>query len=151
MDFVNALEKQFYFCLTEYNYRCGVYLPYANEVEYMKNVRCICELVRQISNNNELLNDSIDVIRYSKYDSCVRFKNGNFIKIVQASDSARGNKFTGMIVDEKIDINVMNCIVYPSLIPLRCDKEHFFKLGDKPMERVYRCDITKSFHNRMCK
>lgn len=151
MDFVNALEKQFYFCLTEYNYRCGIYVPYSNEVEYMKNVRHICELAKDISNNNELMNDSIDCIRYSKYDSCVRFKNGNFIKILRASDNARGNRFTGMIVDEKIDINVMNCIIYPSLIPLRCDKEHFFKLGDKPMERVYRCDIIKSFQDSMNK
>lgn len=143
MDFVNALKKQFYFCLTEYNYRCGIYISYVNEAEYMKNVHRICELAKHISNNNEL-NDSIDCIRYSKYDSCVRFKNGNFIKILRASDNARGNKFTGIIIDNKISIREKNDYIYPYLIPLRDNDSGFLRKDDKPFDRIFICDID--FH-----
>jgi hypothetical protein len=141
MDFVDSLESQMLFCVNEPVYRCGVYLKYIDEEYFVNNAKFICEIVKDMCNENELYNDNIDCIRYSKYDSCVRFKNGSFIKIIRTSDNARGHRFNGIIIDNKISIREKNDYIYPYLIPLRDNDNGLLKKDDKPFDRIFTCDI----------
>ena len=141
MDFVDSLESQMLFCIIEPGYRCGVYLKYIGENFFVNNVKFVCEIVKDMCNKNEIYNDSIDCIRYSKYDSCVRFKNGSFIKIIRTSDNVRGHRFNGIIIDNKITTGEKNDYIYPYLIPLRDNNSGLFRKDDKPLDRIFVCDI----------
>ena len=56
----------------------------------------------------------IDCMRISMNNTYVRFKNGSEIRIIPANDSARGNAFHLVIVDERIDSDIVKCVLRPA-------------------------------------
>ena len=56
----------------------------------------------------------IDCMRIGANNTNIRFKNGSEIRIILASDSARGNTFHLVIVDERIDSDVVDYVLRPT-------------------------------------
>ena len=52
-------------------------------------------------------------VRKSTYDTTVEFHNGSYIRVIPASDKARGYKMHLLIADENINDDVLNCVLRP--------------------------------------
>lgn len=65
-----------------------------------QSVNIIEKIKMELLPRSELLKNEISTIRISATDSSVIFKNASYIKVVTASDSARGNRANILLVDE---------------------------------------------------
>lgn len=65
---------------------------------------------------NKIEPDKIQYIKRNRYDMECALTNGMLIKAVVASESCRGQKFDRIIYDDDIDDEILNCIIYPSLV-----------------------------------
>lgn len=59
----------------------------------------------------------IKYLRRNSYEAECMLVDGTAIRAVSATDNARGYKFDKIIYDEEIDIEKMNYIVRPCLLP----------------------------------
>lgn len=130
IDLIEALKKQIEFCNTNENYKCGVWVTSKAKSDIVINVI-----------SNLIWNQNKTEIRNNQCEASVRFLNGNIIKIVQASSTARGNRFNGMIIDSIVSREVVNTIILPCLKSLFV--ENRYDDNDDPTNRMYFCDITK--------
>ena len=107
MSIKESLEKQIMYCKSFPMYRCGIYIKRMEKKDYIMD-----EL-------KKLLFSDIMVTRVinSSFLSEVHFENGSVIKIIRASDNARGHKNNGAIIDREMDDETLRCIIMPSLIP----------------------------------
>lgn len=84
----------------------------------------------------------------SQNNACIKFKNGSWIKVVTAGDSARGNRATVVCVDEfvKVDEIVINTVLKKFLTserePRFLKKEEY---KDYPKERNQQFFMSSAF------
>ncbi len=130
IDLIEALKKQIEFCNTNENYKCGVWVTSKAKSDIVINVI-----------SNLIWNQKKTEIRNNQCESSVRFPNGNLIKVVRASSTARGNRFNGMIVDSIVNKEVVNTVILPCLKSLFV--ENRYDNNDDPTDRMHFCDITK--------
>lgn len=131
IELIEALQKQIEFCKKENNYMCGIY------VNSEGNKNTVLNLIYFLTRN-----DTKVKIKNNTRESFVGFDDRSFIKIIKANNYARGHRFNGMIIDSQISKEIVNTIVLPRLVPLRAD-DNIFYTDDKPMDRVYYCNIEK--------
>ena len=65
---------------------------------------------------NKIESDKIQYVKRNRYNMECLLTNGILIKAVVPSESCRGRKFDRIIYDEDIDKELLDCIVYPSLV-----------------------------------
>ena len=132
MDLIEVLQKQMNFCKKEKNYKCGIY---AKNDEHRKIVMDV------ISNIVLRPNKDVELSMGVNYGE-VRYKNGSLLKIIRANDNARGYKFNGVIVDNEISLETINCIIIPTLIPVYLKNENCFDRNDSSSDRTFYVDIS---------
>lgn len=122
------------FCEEERNYKCGIYITTEANKEIVMKV---------IGNLLPIYNREVE-IRNNHYESFIKYPNGNLIRIVRAnnSNSARGQRFNGMIVDYNISKEIIDTVILPHLMPLRIG-ENMYDSEDNPLSRMYYCPIIK--------
>lgn len=64
---------------------------------------------------SQIPKEMIDKVINSKSKSYCSLTNGDTITVVSASDNARGYKFTDAIVQDGVDREILNLIVYPAI------------------------------------
>lgn len=133
ISLISALQKQMFFCETYKNYRCGVFTTSQIERQQVMSI---------ISNLLPIPNHDIE-LRANACNSIVRFKNGSYIKLVHASDGARGHKFNGLIVSTSVSEDIYLNILRPMVLPIVDESTGMFDKGDNPYNRVYDCAITQ--------
>ncbi|WP_342759525.1 hypothetical protein [Kineothrix sedimenti] len=79
-------------------------------------------------------------LRKDQCSSEVIFDNGNKISIVPANENSRGCRFNGAIVDNETDIDVIDCVITPQIMPLK-NNDGLFDKNDNPSTRIYYVDI----------
>ena len=122
-----------FFCKIYKNYRCGIFTISQTERQ---------QVMRVISNLLPVPNHDIELIS-NACNSIVRFKNGSYIKLIDASDSARGHRFNGLIVSTSVSERVYLNILKPMILPIKDEATGMFDRGDNPFSRVYDCAITQ--------
>ena len=130
INLVEALQKQMNFCENKEKYKCGIYVENPERIKIVANV---------ISNLLPVPNRNIE-LKMNRYDAGARWQNGSIIKIINASENARGQRFNGVIIDNDIDNRIVSCVIMPTIRPIRVFNEE----TDKEMyERIYTVGISK--------
>lgn len=130
IDLIEALQKQMNFCENKEKYKCGIYVENPERIKIVANV---------ISNLLPVPNRRVE-LRMNQYDAGARWQNGSIIRIINASENVRGQRFNGVIIDNDIDKEIISCVIMPTIRPIRVFNEE----SDKEMyERIYTVDISQ--------
>ena len=130
IDLIEALQKQMNFCKNKEKYKCGIYVENPERIKIVANV---------ISNLLPVPNRNIE-LKMNRYDAGARWQNGSIIRIINASENVRGQRFNGVIIDNDIDNRIVSCVIMPTIRPIRVFNEE----TDKEMyERIYTVGISK--------
>ena len=130
IDLIEALQKQMNFCENKEKYKCGIYVENPERIKIVANV---------ISNLLPVPNRNIE-LKMNRYDAEARWQNGSIIRIINASENVRGQRFNGVIIDNDIDNRIVSCVIMPTIRPIRVFNEE----TDKEMyERIYTVGISK--------
>lgn len=130
INLVEALQKQMNFCENKEKYKCGIYVENTERIKIVANV---------ISNLLPVPNRNIE-LKMNRYDAGARWQNGSIIRIINASENVRGQRFNGVIIDNDIDNRIVSCVIMPTIRPIRVFNEE----TDKEMyERIYTVGISK--------
>ena len=130
IDLVEALQKQMNFCENKEKYKCGIYVENPERIKIVANV---------ISNLLPVPNRNLE-LKMNRYDAGARWQNGSIIRIINASENVRGQRFNGIIIDNDIDNRIVSCVIMPTIRPIRVFNEE----TDKEMyERIYTVGISK--------
>jgi hypothetical protein len=133
IDLIEALQKQMEFCREKERYKCGVYVK---SQEHMKMVGKV------ISNLIPRVNKEVDLRLRNNYTEAI-WTNGSVLKIIRANDSARAQRFNGIIIDNDIEREIINTIIYPVLRPIITEISKGYEKNDNPNERVYYVGISE--------
>ena len=129
INLVEALQKQMYFCENKEKYKCGIYVENPERIKIVANV---------ISNLLPVPNRRVE-LRMNQYDAEAKWQNGSIIRIINASENVRGQRFNGVIIDNDIDNRIVSCVIMPTIRPIRVFNEE----TDKEMyERIYTVGIS---------
>ena len=129
INLVEALQKQMNFCENKEKYKCGIYVENPERIKIVANV---------ISNLLPFPNRNIE-LKMNRYDAGARWQNGSIIRIINASENVRGQRFNGVIIDNDIDNRIVSCVIMPTIRPIRVFNEE----TDKEMyERIYTVGIS---------
>ena len=130
IDLIEVLQKQMNFCENKEKYKCGIYVENPERIKIVANV---------ISNLLPVPNRNIE-LKMNRYDAGARWQNGSIIRIINASENVRGQRFNGVIIDNDIDNRIVSCVIMPTIRPIRVFNEE----TDKEMyERIYTVGISK--------
>ena len=133
INLVEALQKQMNFCKNNERYKCGVYVKRPDKKKIVMEV--ISNLLPSPTPNREVrLVMSLGVAE-------ARYRNGSVIRIIGGNDSARMQRFNGVIIDNDLDKEIIDCIIMPTLKPMIIDFEKYedFKEVDK---RIFTVSIN---------
>ena len=130
INLVEALQKQMNFCENKEKYKCGIYVENPERIKIVANV---------ISNLLPVPNRNIE-LKMNRYDAGARWQNGSIIRIINASENVRGQRFNGVIIDNDIDNRIVSCVIMPTIRPIRVFNEETDKEMD---ERIYTVGISK--------
>ena len=129
IDLIEALQKQMNFCENKEKYKCGIYVKNPERIKIVANV---------ISNLLPVPNRRVE-LRMNQYYAEARWQNGSIIRIMNASENVRGQRFNGVIIDNDIDNRIVSCVIMPIIRPIRVFDEE----SDKEMyERIYTVRIS---------
>lgn len=133
INLVEALQKQMSFCKNNERYKCGVYVKHPDKKKIIMEV--ISNLLSTPIPNREVR--SVMSLGVAE----ARYRNGSIIKIVSGNDSARMQRFNGVIIDNDLDKEIIDCIIMPTLKPMIIDFEKYenFKKVDK---RIFTVSIS---------
>ena len=125
-----ALKEQIKYCNELDRYRCGIY------IKKSEDRKCIFDKIVEITSNS----DSIDKMFNNSYSTSICFKNGSCINITSVSDNVRGQRNNGVIIDNKIDKNVIDCVIMRTLM-LRWINEYERERWEEVKQRIIYCEI----------
>ena len=130
INLVEALQKQMNFCENKEKYKCGIYVENPERIKIVANV---------ISNLLPVPNRNIE-LKMNRYDAGARWQNGSIIRIINASENVRGQRFNGVIIDNDIDNRIVSCVIMPIIRPIRVFNE---ETDNEMYERIYTVGISK--------
>lgn len=125
-----ALKEQIKYCHELPRYHCGIYVKKFEDRKYIFD-----KLTKLITDN-----DSIEILFNSSCSAEVRFKNGSFIRIIRASENARGYRNHGAIIDAEIEDEIVNCIIMPTLIPIWFEEDRR-ESWEEVKKRIFYCSL----------
>nr|DAG16374.1 MAG TPA: terminase [Caudoviricetes sp.] len=137
-DFVQAVEEQINLCEEHLNYKCGIFV--SDKEQYEIALKVISNLLSGYGNV---------YCSKSKYEAFAKWmNNGSIIKIIYPNEYARGSRYSGAIISNSLDREIVNTLVMPHLIDYRNFRtgiEEFLGIEDDLgdiKERIFTVDIT---------
>lgn len=113
IDLIEALQKQMNLCKEISGYSCGVFV---NSKKHMDIVRDV------LSNIIERPNRDISLQAGSIPEA--KWRNGSILKIITSNGNTRGRRFSGLIIDNEIDKEIIDYQIMPMIVI-----PHDFKTG----------------------
>lgn len=104
----SVIELQIKYCMTFDGYKCGIYVNSTNAKYVIEVLR---EIIKNISDECVLKYDFKYIVPF------IYFTNNSYIKIIVPSDSVRGYRFNGVIIDDCISLKEKKEIIFPKLVP----------------------------------
>ena len=131
INLVESLQKQMNFCENKEKYKCGIYVKHPDKKKIVMEV---------ISNLLPTPNREIKLVM-SLGVAEARYRNGSVIRIIGGNDSARAQRLNGVIIDNDLDNEIIDCIIMPTLKPMIIGFEKYedFKEVDK---RIFTVSIN---------
>ena len=129
IDLIEALQKQMNFCKNNERYKCGVYVKHPDKKKIVMEV---------ISNLLPTPNREVKLVM-SLSIAEARYRNGSVIRIIGGNDSARMQRLNGVIIDNDLDKEIIDCIIMPTLKPMIIDFEKY-----EDFKEVYKRIFTVS-------
>ena len=119
------------FCENKEKYKCGIYVKHPDKKKIVMEV---------ISNLLPTPNREVKLVM-SLSIAEARYRNGSVIRIIGGNDSARMQRLNGVIIDNDLDKEIIDCIIMPTLKPMIIDFEKYedFKKVDK---RIFTVSIS---------
>lgn len=119
------------FCENKEKYKCGIYVENPQRIKIVANV---------ISNLLPFPNRRVE-LRMNQYDAEAKWQNGSIIRIMNTSENVRGQRFNGVIIDNDLDNEIIDCIIMPTLKPIIINFEKYedFKEVNK---RIFTVSIS---------
>lgn len=105
IDLIEALQKQMNLCEEISGYSCGVFV---NSKKHMDIVRDV------LSNIIERPNRDISLQAGSIPEA--KWRNGSILKIIASNGNARGRRFSGLVIDNEIDKEIIDYQIMPMII-----------------------------------
>lgn len=137
-DFVQAVEEQINLCEEHLNYKCGIFV--SDKEQYEIALKVISNLLSGYGNV---------YCSKSKHEAFAKWmNNGSIIKIIYPNEYARGSRYSGAIISNSLDREIVNTLVMPHLIDYRNFRtgiEEFLGIEDDLgdiKERIFTVDIT---------
>lgn len=127
MGLVDYLKTQIEFCEYNYGYRCGVFVSSSEKRKIVMDT---------ISKILPVPNYKVE-LRISSNEAIAKFKNGSLIRIVPMSENTRGLKLNGGIIDNEIDANLVETIIFPCMMPMKSSIIEGNEHKDNPISRVF--------------
>ena len=133
INLVEALQEQMNFCKNHERYKCGVYVKHPDKKKIVMEV--ISNLLPLPTSNREVR------LVMSLGAAEARYRNGSVIRIICGNDSAKMQRFNGVIIDNDLDKEIIDCIIMPTLKPIIIDFEKYedFKEVNK---RIFTVSIS---------
>jgi hypothetical protein len=85
---------------------------------------CICPLDRIV----DALNDDVQKCHKSLHDMSLYFKDGTRVLWVRPFESARGHRFTYAVIQDGIDVEMLENVIYPCCS--RCEENEIFHFDE---------------------
>lgn len=142
-NLVQAARKQIDLCKNHSNYKCGIFVSDKEQYEIVLKVI-----------TNLLSGYSGICLRKSKYDAFAKWENnGSAIEIIYPNEYVRGQRYSGVIISNSLDKEIVNTLVMPFLIDYRDFKglEEYFAVEDDlgdTKERIFTVDIKSEDVNK---
>lgn len=143
-DFVQAVEEQINLCEEHSNYKCGIFV--SDKEQYEIALKVISNLLSGYENV---------YCSKSKYEAFSKWmNNGSIIKIIYPNEYARGNRYSGAIISNSLDREIINTLVMPHLIDYRNFRtgiEEFLGIEDdlgNIKDRIFTVNITPEDVNK---
>lgn len=137
-DFVQAVEEQINLCEEHSNYKCGIFV--SDKEQYEIALKVISNLLSGYENV---------YCSKSKYEAFSKWmNNGSIIKIIYPNEYARGSRYSGAIISNSLDREIVNTLVMSHLIDYRDFRtgiEEFLGIEDDLgdiKDRIFTVDIT---------
>ena len=105
IDLIEALKEQMDICENTDKYICYVFVNSKKHMDIVKNV---------LSNIIEIPNRVIHLRAGNMPEA--RWDNGSVMRITIPNDNVRGMRFSGLIIDNDIDNNIIKTCILPKLI-----------------------------------
>lgn len=137
-DLVQAVREQIDLCKNHSNYKCGIFV--SDKEQYEIALKVISNLLSGYGNV---------YCSKSKYEAFAKWmNNGSIIKIIYPNEYARGSKYSGAIISNTFEREIVNTLVMPHLIDYRDFRtgiEEFLGIKDDLgdiKDRIFTVDIT---------
>ena len=79
----------------------------------------VFEYLEYFCKNSWFVRRNIGIMKFNSNEVLVCFKNGSCIRVVPATENARGHRAHNVVIDSDIkNRQVINCIIRPTLISL---------------------------------
>ena len=130
LGLTESLAKQISFCQDNPYYKCGIFISSLDKKEYIANS---LKLVLDERENYK--------IKETKSQMIIEFNNCSNIKVIPISDSARGCRFNGIIIDNEIPKTIIDNIILGTLIHKALAYSKTFEECEIPSEKVYITSI----------
>lgn len=110
---IKIIKKQIRLCLRYRHFRSVIYVSLHSK----KNV--VFEYIEFLCKSNWFIKRNITRIKNNSNETFIVFKNGSFIRVAPARESARGTKVNNIVIDSDItNQEIIHCVLRPTLTPL---------------------------------
>lgn len=110
---IKVINKQIQLCL-KYRYFRSMFF-----VSMRAKINTVFEYFKFLYENSFLFKRNIKSMRYNTNEASVCFKNGSIIRIVPATDNARGYRAHNIVVDADItNREIIYCVIKPTITDL---------------------------------
>ena len=110
---IKIIKKQIRLCLRYKYFRSLIFVS-------MRTKRnTVFEYLEYFCKNSWFVRRNIELMKCNLNGVLVCFKNGSYIRVVPATENARGHRAHNVVIDSDIkNRQVINCIIRPTLISL---------------------------------
>lgn len=129
---IKIIKKQIRLCLRYRHFRSLIFVS----MRVKRNI--IFEYLEYFCKNSWFVRRNIGLMKCNSNEVLVCFKNGSFIRVIPATENARGHRANNVVIDSDVtNQEVIRCIIRPMIIDLLIvpPKWTMKLLGIKPHRR----------------
>ena len=129
---IKIIKKQISLCLRYRHFRSLIFVS----MRIKRNT--VFEYLEYFCKNSWFIRRNIGLMKCNSNEVLVCFKNGSFIRVVPATENARGHRANNVVIDTDItNQEIIHCIIRPVIIDLLIVPPKWMMklLGIKPHRR----------------
>ena len=129
---IKIIKKQIRLCLRYRHFRSLIFVS----MRIKRNT--VFEYLEYFCKNSWFIRRNIGLMKCNSNEVLVCFKNGSFIRVVPATENARGHRANNVVIDTDItNQEIIHCIIRPVIIDLLIVPPKWMMklLGIKPHRR----------------